>query len=317
MTVSKISKTMSDQPVIAEATSSVDYTHLAEKESQEPSPLEYVVDDDYSSNIESQEGVQRWYHEHEHDYLKNENEPEPSGMENIDEHFENDIVESEVEECPIGSNLDHREEDLEADSRSIAFGNVSRMTMHDGAGGSRINTYDAELPQDIFQKQDDVGASYQEVPSGVLTNNFIHPQERTPVFVRQVFEPSCTNRFKGAVIIQDDQTEPVSYNHDPYVMEEAEIDTGTCFKGIFFNFNDCFRIAQFSLFQDGLHMNLSKNVKLLAIPPAVKYNEKYIIEEVRKHNLPLQLIHYLYILDSATSPTAPPANPPTTFQFSR
>lgn len=27
-------------------------------------------------------------------------------------------------------------------------------------------------------------------------------------------------------------------------------------------------------------MNLAKNVKLLALPPSVKYNEKFIIEEV-------------------------------------
>lgn len=31
---------------------------------------------------------------------------------------------------------------------------------------------------------------------------------------------------------------------------------------------------------DGLQMNLTKNVKLLTLPPSVKYNEKFIIEEV-------------------------------------
>lgn len=32
---------------------------------------------------------------------------------------------------------------------------------------------------------------------------------------------------------------------------------------------------------DEIHMNVAKNVKLLAFPSGVKYNEKYIIEEVR------------------------------------
>lgn len=222
----KISKSASGQPVIAEATSSADDAYVVKQESPEPS-LEYAADDEYSSNMEAQEGTStRWYHEH--DYLKNVVEPEPSGLENIDEPFESDAVESEIEECPIENN-----HETEMENRSMDFDNISRMThMHDGVGGgSRINTYDVELPQDIFQKQEEFSASSHASPPVSLSNHFTHQPENTQVFVRQMIDPPCTNGYKGAVIIQEDHSKPINSNNDSYVLEPSDGEQGSCYKG--------------------------------------------------------------------------------------
>lgn len=269
---------ITDLPVIAEATSSADDTHIVEKDSPGPSSAEYSADDDYSSNVETQEEAPtRWYHEH--DYLKKVVEPESSGMENIDESFDNNM-ESEVDEL----SAENHEEDVETDGSPIASDNASSMTIKEedegGISNSAINTYDSELPQNIFQKHEDLEPAFQ--PSTVLSNNVAQRQEGAPVFVRQIIDPSCANRYKGAVIIQngEDQNEHVHYNNEAFVVDESEIDADNCFKGESERVSSIERTANPSLVSDGLHMNLPKNVKLLTIPPTVKYNEKYIIEEV-------------------------------------
>lgn len=228
---------MSDQPVIAEATSSADDAEVVETKSQEPSRVNYGDEEvDYSENMAGQEELPseevptRWYHQDEHDYLKNVVEPEPSGLDNIDERFENEIVETEVEE-PAESSF---KANNESDEQMTSHDNISRMTFGDGSseGSSRIHNYDAELPQDIFQKHEMPSSPFPATSSGMMTNSYVHRQETSPVYVRQVIDPSA-GRFKGTVIIQDDPQQQTSFNHvaDSYVMEEPEQEDLNCYKG--------------------------------------------------------------------------------------
>lgn len=236
------------QSVIAEATSSVDVSPIAIKKSPEHN---YSTGDDYTneiaSNVElSNDGVPtRWFHPQEHDYLKNEIEPEPSGM---DEQFE--AFESEVEECAS-----------EHVNESIFNKSATSSKAMTNLGNSRINNYDTELPQEIFHvKPEKIPNSFQSSNASVLVTNFMNHQD-TPVVVRQVIEPSAP-RYNTTVIMQDEQSEANSYHNDSFVIEEADIEDARPYRG------------------EELHMNVSKNVKLLAFPSNVKYNDKYIIEEV-------------------------------------
>lgn len=49
---------------------------------------------------------------------------------------------------------------------------------------------------------------------------------------------------------------------------------------------------------DEIHMNVPKNVKLLAFPSGVTYNEKYIIEEVNLQHFVLALAQILFTIQS-------------------
>lgn len=232
----EVSQSISDQPVIAEATSSADDAEAVEMESPALSRVDGGDDEEYSENIVSQvelsseEVPTRWYHPDEHDYLKNVVEPESSGLENIEDRFENDIVESEVEEAAESS----FEVNNENDEQLHINDNVSRMTFGDAntEGSSRIHNYDTELPQDIFQKHDMPSSSFPATSSSMLTNSYVQRQEASPVYVRQVIDPAA-GRFKGTVIIQDDPQQQTGYNHvaDSYVMEEPEQEDLSCYKG--------------------------------------------------------------------------------------
>lgn len=237
MVETSVSQSMLDQPVIAEATSSADDAEVVEKHSPEPSRVNYGdEEDEYSENIASQvelpseEVPARWYHQDEHDYLKNVVEPEPSGLENIEDRFENDIVETEVEETAEGS----FEATNESDEQMNSNDNIARMTFSDGntEGSSRIHNYDAELPQDIFQKHEMPSSPFPATSSAILANSYVQRQDASPVYVRQVIDPSA-GRFKGTVIIQDDPQQQTSFNHvtDSYVMEEPEQEDMNCYKG--------------------------------------------------------------------------------------
>lgn len=209
-----------------------------ETKSPEPSRVDDGDDEDYSENIASQvelsseEAPARWYHQDEHDYLKNVVEPEPSGLENIDDRFENDIVESEVEEACESSFEVNNESDEQLNSHE----HLSRMTFGDAnsEGGSRIHNYDTELPQDIFQKHDMPSSSFPATSSSMLTNNYVQRQETSPVYVRQVIDPAA-GRFKGTVIIQDEPQQQTGFNHvaESFVMEEPEQEDLNCYKGRF------------------------------------------------------------------------------------
>lgn len=235
----EVTQSLPDQPVIAEATSSADDAEVVENKSPEPTTVDNGEDEgDYSENVADQvelssvEAPTRWYHQDEHDYLKNVVEPEPSGLESIEDRYENDIVESEVEETPESSYEANNESDEQLNSNE----NIARMTFSDAnsEGSSRIHNYDVELPQDIFQKHDMPSSSFPATSSSMMTNNFVQRQETSPVYVRQVIDPSA-GRFKGTVIIQDDpQQQQTSYNHvaDSYVMEEPEQEDLNCYKGM-------------------------------------------------------------------------------------
>lgn len=271
-----------DQPVIAEATSSADVSSIMISKSSEH---DYSTEDDYANEIASNvelsndEVPTRWFHPQEHDYPKNEIEPEPSGM---DEQFE--VFESEIEECsaePVNEPLFHK-----SVATSKAMLNVGNC--------QRINNYDTELPQEIFHKPENVQGSFQTSSASVLVNNFMHHQDSTPVVVRQVIEPAAP-RYNTTVIVKDEQSEANSYHNDNYMIEEAEIDGTRSYRG------------------DEIHVNVAKNVKLLAFPSNVKYNEKYIIEEVSFIDF-FQLLILILLLSvtAASSPSATPRPPIST-----
>lgn len=275
-----------DQPIIAEATSSADDAPLKEKDSPQSLSSDLNEEDDYAGEIESHvelssEGVQtRWYHQQEHDYLKNVEEPEPSGMEEIGASFDNETVESEVEEAiednsPITEIIDN---DAHNYNVSRLMTNVSRIA----DGNSRINNYDTELPQEIFHKPEEVPATYKKQNANVIVNNYVQHREQHPIVVRQVIDPSTT-RFNTAVIMQEEQCDPTMFHSsDNFVMEETEIEDTRKYRGEsseWFPSTSDTR-AKPNMVSDEIHMNVAKNVKFLAIPSGVKYNDKYIIEEV-------------------------------------
>jgi len=244
-----------DQPVIAEATSSADDIPMTSKDSPESSPPDFTGEEDYigdiGSHVElSSDGMPtKWCHQQEHDYLKNVIEPEPSGMDETS--FENGSIDEDMDEV------------IEADPETRMVANVSR-----------INSYDTELPQEIFHKPENIAMSYQTS----LMNNFVHHQEPQPVIVRQVVEPGPT-RFNTAVIMQEEQNEPTVFQHDNFVMDDAQIEGTRSYSGKTELAGPSSSSQHFNL-ADEIHMNVTKNVKLLAFPSRVKYNEKYIIEEV-------------------------------------
>ncbi|CRL07558.1 CLUMA_CG020523, isoform A [Clunio marinus] len=197
-----------------------------------------------------------------HDYLKNVIEPEPSGMEEMDVNFDNEM------ECALDNETD--ESAAENTDESIRNDNIETLprivnnTPRIIETNSRINSYDSELPQEIFHKPEDVATTFQpNNSSSVLINNFVHHQE--PVLVRQVIEQAPT-RYSRALVMQDEQNETPVYNNEDYGHEDADIEDTRAYR-------------------DEIHMNVPKNVKLLAFPSGVKYNEKYIIEETQPQQI--------------------------------
>lgn len=252
LTIEKSMDSLSDLPVIAEATSTAaDDVSMTEKASPAPSTSDdFPADDDYTGDIASHvelsnDGVPtRWYHQQEHDYLKNVMEPESSCMEDIDGSFDNEM-DNEIDER-FAESSDVRI--LEINSSPTIISNVAPRVID---GNSRINSYDTELPQEIFHKPEEVAASYQPTSSSVLINNYVHHQEPAPLLVRQVIDPS-TARFNTAVVMQEEVNEPSTFHHDAFMVDDT------------------------------------KNVKLVAFPSGVKYNEKFIIEEVSRRRFELE-----------------------------
>lgn len=236
---SRLSKSFADQPVIAEATSSADDTPLLEKNSPEPSTSDFLADDDYTGDIashveiSSDEVPTRWYHQQEHDYLRNVIEPESSGMEEeMGGSFESEMIESVVEES-VSENIDEAPRIMEINNVAHDY-NVTRMmnnVSRIGDGNSRINSYDTELPQEIFHKPEEAATSYQRSnATSVLVNNYMHHQEPTPVVVRQVINPAST-RFNTTVLMQEEQSDQGSYHNESYMMEETEINDPKPYRG--------------------------------------------------------------------------------------
>lgn len=228
-----------DQPVIAEATSSADDSMELDKHSPEPSTSDFIADDDYTGDIashveiSSDEVPTRWYHQQEHDYLRNVIEPESSGMEDdIDGSFENEMIENVVEES-ASENADETARMLEINNGAHDY-NVTRLMNNVSRivdGSSRINSYDTELPQEIFHKPEDATTSYQRNnATSVLVNNYVHHQEPTPVVVRQVINPATT-RFNTTVLMHEDQNDQGSFHNESYMMEEAEINDPKPYRG--------------------------------------------------------------------------------------
>lgn len=227
---SRSSKPFIDQPVIAEATSSADDNPVLESNSPEPSTSDFIADDDYTGDIashveiSSDEVPTRWYHQQEHDYLRNVIEPESSGMEEeLGGSFESESIENVVEEN-LSENADEVDRIMEINNGTHDY-NVTRLMNNVSRivdGNSRINSYDTELPQEIFHKPEDAATSYQRNnATSVLVNNYMHHQEPTPVVVRQVINPTTT-RF-NTVLMQEEQNDQGSYHNESYMVEENEI----------------------------------------------------------------------------------------------
>jgi hypothetical protein len=186
-------------------------------ESPEPSTSNFIADDDddIASHVElSSDGMPtQWYHQHEHDYLKNipEMEPESSGM---DMDTVGDIVDDTA-----GIELIENDNAIEGVMGNV-YENPQRII---NAPVTRIAaSYDTELPQEIFHKNEPQTAAFS--PNGsVLINNFMKQEE--PVVV--VEQPARYNQ----VVMQEDQSEG-QYHNDTFVMEEAEIDSGNAFHGM-------------------------------------------------------------------------------------
>lgn len=180
------------QPVIAEATSSADDVPMIQFDSPEASNNFIAEDDDeVASHVElSSDGMptnQQWYnHEQEHDYLKNtEMEPESSGM---DMDALGDIVDDTA--------------DIQLIENDNAQFNLAPVT--------RIQNYDAELPQEIFHK-----AEQQSSP--MLVNNYAKQEE--PVVIME--QPAQYNQ----VVMSQEEVNEQQYG-DAFMMEEAEIEMG-------------------------------------------------------------------------------------------
>lgn len=250
-----------------------------------------MAEDDYTGDIGSQvelsnDGVpMRWYHQQEHDYLKNEVEPESSGMEDVDDvslENEGEVVSEITEEY----------------SEPLAFGNTHHIVNNASRlneASTRINTYDSELPQEIFQKPQDIASTYQTSSGNVLVGNYVQQQDSSLV-VRQVIDP-VPARFNASVIMQEEQSDRSNY-HDNFMMEEAEMEDSRSYHGEL-KILPC-KYLNFKLISlsEEIHMNVAKNVKLLAYPSAIKYNDKYIIEEVSFILLAQISFHQIFCLIS-------------------
>lgn len=239
----RLSKSFTDQPVIAEATSSADDIPSIEENSPGPSTSELITEEDYAGDIashveiSSDETPTRWYHQQEHDYLRNI-EPESSGMEEeIGDSFENEIIESSVSET-VPDNTDVVPRIMGINNGAHDYNNVTRLMNNVSRiidGNSRLSSYDTELPQEIFHKPEDAATSYQRNnATSVLVNNYVHHQEPTPVVVRQVINPTTT-RFNTTVLRQEDQTDQGSYHHNEnYMIEETELNDPKPYRGKIF-----------------------------------------------------------------------------------
>ncbi|KAG5667830.1 hypothetical protein PVAND_015799 [Polypedilum vanderplanki] len=234
-------------PIIAEATSSADdVTPILPMDSPEPSTSNFIADDDddIASHVElSSDGMPTtWYHQQEHDYLKN--------MPDMEQ--------------PESSGMEEMVGDIVDDTAGIELiENDNAIDFQTQSTPQIITNYDAELTQEIFHKNEPQNITTSTAStnfsqnSSVLINNYVkqeeQQQQQSMMFVEN--QP----RF-NQVVVKDEQND--GNYQDTYMMEETEIDSGNAF-------------------QDEIHVNMPKNVKLLAFPSGVNYinNDKYIIEE--------------------------------------
>jgi hypothetical protein len=164
-----------------------------------------VVNDVYSNEIVThdedlfnEEALSRnWSHQHEHDYLKkNEQESEIADeSETINEGNESSkhVIERLEESIQDEDMLIENDESLELGNIATIIKNVSN--------NPRINSYDAELPHEIFSKPEEASTSSKSTYPNVLLNNFVH---------QQVFD-SGTSRYNNSVVMKDEHSEPITF----------------------------------------------------------------------------------------------------------
>lgn len=268
-----------EQTTIAEATSSADTsTSIAANDFHEVDPaVDFMTDDVYAneiaSNVElSNEGTPTmWSHQKEHDYLKNI-EPEPSGMEEIEARSEcdaNEAINEEIKE--IHENVQEEEDSYMDDNDSLEMGNISRI-IRNVSNNPRLNeSFDVELPQEIFSSPEKVATTIQAPCSNILLNNFVHHQ--------QVIE-SGSSRYNNAVVMKEEEIEPATFSQETnLIVAKSDLNDSVSYHGeIFWLFSKEILLTIF--FPDEVRLNVPKNVKVLAFPSGGKFNEKIIIEEV-------------------------------------
>lgn len=214
----------SEEPVIAEATSSADDTHILNDDClSATSSNNFIEDNDYTDDIGShveiscEEMSKKWY-QHEHDYLKNE--PESSDIKDLENTFDNEIdceIDNEISE----SYLDDADPEEYCNSNNIQLHEDSQIT----DSNSGINTYDAELPQEIFSMPVDT-AMPQAESSGVIMTNY-NSDSSSHVVQHQVID-SHQVRYNSAVILQEEKS--VAFQHEMDV-ERKEVKEAMTFRG--------------------------------------------------------------------------------------
>lgn len=175
---------------IVEATSSADSDQVDDAyfERENLSSSELMSSENHlESSIElSNDGVAaKWFHQQEHDYLKNEQEPEPSGLEEAEPLYDDCILDESKREDEEEERNSHK--DTEEAPESICINdddNLRTVSSHITTidHDSHINSYDSELPQEIFHNPELEAPSLQASTPRILYNNYI--QDASPVVVR-------------------------------------------------------------------------------------------------------------------------------------
>jgi hypothetical protein len=197
-----------EQPNHVEATSSAGTSIAPNDLHEEPPVVEFMSDDVYSNEIAnhvelSNEGVPtRWYHQNEHDYLKNV-EPVPCEMDEI-QTFEcdgNEISKEDSNEVQEGI---QDEDTFMEDNDRLELVNITRNIKN--VSSPRINSYDVELPQEIFNKPEKAPPAVHSSYSNVLLNNFVHHR----------LVESGTSRYNN--IAKEEHNEPMTLNRKSNIL---------------------------------------------------------------------------------------------------
>lgn len=219
---------LSEEPVIAEATSSADDTHLMNDECLSPTTLSnFNGDGYYTDNIGSQveisyDELSKKCYPQEHDYLKNEHEI--VDMKDSDDAFENE-TDCDMDNDVTESFVESSENDDFCGASSIVK-EMSQVVESD----SRISTYDTELPQEIFHMPEDT-TPFKADSSSVIINNYAHNHaDHSPFVIRQQMSGSPPVRYNSAVTLQEDHIEPVVAQHETQI-ERTNLKEARTYRG--------------------------------------------------------------------------------------
>lgn len=210
-----------EQTAIEEATDKTDV--ISDNETQEDSTeLEIQTNDVYSNEVvahvdvdlsNDEESSQKWCYQKEHDYLKSSDQI----IDTVDQ-----IETIDNDECEYNRHVETMQEDIHdedvyiQDEESLELGNISTI-IKNVSNNPRINSYDVELPQEIFSKSMEASSSMHSNHSNVLLNNF----------VQQVMDSGST-RCNNPAIVKDGQNDSIIFNQNSNVIVgKTEINQGS------------------------------------------------------------------------------------------